>query len=82
MLGNIPLIVLSKGSGGFSGLADSAQLEKQRLRLQDDLSHLSTNSKHIIDKNSGHNIHLEDPPAVILAIKEVIKAYKTHSKLK
>jgi pimeloyl-ACP methyl ester carboxylesterase len=74
MLGNIPLIVLSKGNGGFSGVADSAQLEQQRLALQDDLARLSTNSKHIIDKNSGHNIHLEDPPTVILAIKEVIEA--------
>ena len=82
MLGNIPLIVISRGDGGFSGLADSVELEKQRLELQDDLTHLSTNSKHIIDKNSGHNIHLEDPPTVILAIKEVINADKTHSRLK
>ena len=82
MLGNIPLIVLSRGDGGFSGVADSAELEKQRVALQDELARLSTNSKHIIDKNSGHNIHLEDPPTVILAIKEVINADKTHSKLK
>jgi pimeloyl-ACP methyl ester carboxylesterase len=82
MLGNIPLIVLSKGSGGGSGFADSVQMEEQRLRLQEDLARLSTNSKHIIDKNSGHNIHLEDPPTVILAIKEVINADKTHSQLK
>jgi pimeloyl-ACP methyl ester carboxylesterase len=82
MLGSIPLIVLSKGNGGYSGLPDSAELEKQRLKLQNDLTHLSTNSKHIIDKNSGHNIHLEDPATVITAIKQVIHAYKTHTKLK
>ena len=82
MLGNIPLIVLSKTHGNYSGLKDSAELEKTRLILQNDLAHLSTNSKHIVDKNSGHNIHLEDPATVIDAIKEIIKAYKTHSQLK
>ncbi len=82
MLGNIPLIVLSKGRGVYSGLPDSAELEKQRLILQNDLAHLSTNSKHIIDKNSGHNIHLEDPATVISAIEQVINSSKTHSKLK
>ncbi len=82
MLGDIPLIVLSKGKGNYSGLADSAELEKERIELQNELSHLSTNSKLIVDKNSGHNIHLEDPGVVIHAIEEVIHAYKTHSKLK
>jgi pimeloyl-ACP methyl ester carboxylesterase len=82
MLGNIPLIVISKGHGNYSGLPDSAELEKKRLQLQDELTHLSSNSKHILDKNSGHNIHLEDPPTVINAILEVIDAYRTRSKLK
>ena len=81
MLGSIPLIVISKGRGSYSGLPDSAELEKQRLKGQDDLAHLSTNSKHIIDKNSGHNIHLEDPETVINAIKLVIRAHNTHAKL-
>jgi pimeloyl-ACP methyl ester carboxylesterase len=81
MLGNIPLVVISKGSGDYSGLPDSAALENERLKLQDDLAHLSTNSKHIIDKNSGHNIHLEDPATVINAIKQVINSYQTNKKL-
>ena len=78
MLGNIPLIVLARGSGDYSGLADSAALENERIRLQKDLSHLSTNSKLLFDKNSGHNIHLEDPAFVIDAINQVVKAYKTN----
>ena len=81
MLGNVPLIIISKGSGDYSGLPDSTTLENERLKLQDDLTHLSTNSKHIIDKNSGHNIHLEDPATVIDAIKQVIRSYKEHKKL-
>lgn len=81
MLGNIPLIILTRGDGGYSGLPDSAALETERIKLQNDLSHLSINSKLIIDKNSGHNIHLEDPALVIDAIKQVIHSYKTNSKL-
>ena len=82
LLGNIPLVVISKGKGSYSDLHDSAELEKQRQYLQNDLAHLSTNSKHIIDKNSGHNIHLEDPETVIEAIKLVINSYETKTKLK
>src|ERR1700744_1695882 len=65
MLGNIPLIILSRGNGGYSGLADSAALETERIKLQKDLTRLSVNSKIIFDTNSGHNIHLEDPALVI-----------------
>ena len=82
MLGNIPLIVIAKGNGGYSGLKDSAELEKERLDMQNDLAHLSTNSKFIIDKNSGHNIHLEDPATVIDAIQQVVNSYKTNTRLK
>jgi len=82
MLGDIPLIVLTRGSGGYDGRKDSAELETERLLQQEELSHLSTNSKHITDKNSGHNIHLEDPATVIAAIKEVYEAAKMHRKLK
>ncbi len=82
MLGNIPLIVICKGRSNYSGMPDSADLEKKRLELQKDLTRLSTNSKLIIDRNSGHNIHLEDPATVINAIERVIQAYKTNTKLK
>jgi pimeloyl-ACP methyl ester carboxylesterase len=81
-LGDIPLIVISKGKGNYSGMADSTELEKQRLEMQNELVHLSTNGKHIIDRNSGHNIHLEDPATVIDAIEEVLQAYKTNARLK
>lgn len=82
MLGNIPLIVICKGKGSYSGSPDSTELEKRRIDLQNELSHLSTNSRLIIDLHSGHNIHLEDPDTVIQAIEEVIHAYKTITPLK
>lgn len=82
MLGDMPLIVICKGKGNYSGLADSTELEQQRLEMQDELAHLSTNGKLIIDRNSGHNIHLEDPATVIHAIEAVLQACKTHTNLK
>jgi pimeloyl-ACP methyl ester carboxylesterase len=81
MLGGIPLIVISRGDGGYEGLPDGVELEKERLKLQEELTHLSTNSKHIIDKKSGHNIHVEDPETVIDAIKLVVDAVKNKAKL-
>jgi pimeloyl-ACP methyl ester carboxylesterase len=82
LLGNRPLIVMTRGKGGFEGRKDSLQLEKERLAAQQQLVHLSSNSKAVIDKNSGHNIHVEDPGAVIEAIKEVLIAVKNGDLLK
>lgn len=82
MLGNMPLIVLTRGKGGFDGRTDSLQLEKERLQSQEELTHLSANSKQIIDMNSGHNIHVEDPATVISAIKEVFTAASNQMRLK
>lgn len=81
LLGDMPLIVMTRGKGGFDGRKDSLQLEKERLAAQQELVHLSTNSKHVVDMNSGHNIHVEDPGAVINAIKEVLVAVKNGTRL-
>jgi len=51
------------------------------LNAQEELVHLSTNSKHIIDMNSGHNVHVEDPNVVIASIKDVFIAVTRHLKL-
>ncbi len=82
MLGSMPLIVLTRGKGGFEGRTDSLQLEKERLNAQEALTHLSSNSKQIVDMHSGHNIHVEDPQTVIDAINEVFTAVTKHSSLK
>ena len=73
---------MTRGKGGFDGRMDSLQLEKDRLASQEQLLHLSSNSKHIIDMKSGHNIHVEDPDAVIEAIEEVLAAAKKGGRLK
>lgn len=76
MLGSIPLIVLTRGEGGYEDLpnASARELEEERLALQAGLARLSRNSKHVIDRKSGHNIHLEDPATVIDSIRQVVEA--------
>ena len=80
--GNMPLIVISCNKGGFDQRADSLQLENERLHAQDELVKLSFNSKHVIDMNSAHNIHVEDPATVIAAIKKVYTSVTKHIPLK
>jgi pimeloyl-ACP methyl ester carboxylesterase len=80
--GAIPVIVLTRAEGGYDRDLDvtAAELEKERLEGQAMLARLSTNAKHIFLK-CGHNMELEDPAGVSLAISEVIKAVNSHARL-
>ncbi len=82
MLGSIPLIVIARGDGGYEGLTDSAQLEEERIKLQHDLAGLSTDGNLIFDKNTGHNIHLDDPSTVINAIGKVTREIRNEKYLR
>jgi pimeloyl-ACP methyl ester carboxylesterase len=75
-LGSIPLIVLSK----TPGVDDDDDYAKDQLvwnrGLQEDLATLSTNSEHKVVDHSGHSIHLDQPEAVIAAVRRVLSAVK------
>lgn len=81
-LGDIPLIVLVADSG-FGNQSNSAapgagggsqgRGNQRWLRLQDELTHLSTNGRQIIAKDSSHYIHLDQPELVVRAILEILK---------
>ncbi|HEV2665986.1 MAG TPA: hypothetical protein VG324_13795 [Blastocatellia bacterium] len=58
-----------------------ARLSEDRKRLQADLLTLSSNSKQIVAKKSGHHIQLDEPDLVIDAIQQVVKASRTGNKL-
>jgi pimeloyl-ACP methyl ester carboxylesterase len=79
-LGSTPLIVMTRGIAN-----DDEQTNKQLLedhdKMQLDLLTLSSNSKHIIARKSGHHIQLDEPKLVINAIKQVVKAARNSSKL-
>jgi pimeloyl-ACP methyl ester carboxylesterase len=75
-LGDLPLLVLARTSGGYpDGMSVSAaDLERERRELQLDLSRLSTRGQLTYAPRSGHNIHLEDPDLVVRAIHDVVTA--------
>jgi len=73
-LGNIPLIVISRGywdpMPSFSGI-ENQQAWQIWQEMQSELLSLSSNSRQIIATQSEHNIQLQQPELVINAIKDV-----------
>lgn len=67
-LGALPLAVLSAGS------AKRRQWPEWHAwsQLQDELAALSTDSVHMYAVNADHNIHLDDPDAVVQAIRNLL----------
>jgi pimeloyl-ACP methyl ester carboxylesterase len=80
-LGDIPLIVLTRGKSEYPDTEAGGQLTEREKRMQADLLHLSRNSKQIIAEASGHHIQLDDPALVIRAIRRVVDSALRHRKL-
>jgi pimeloyl-ACP methyl ester carboxylesterase len=80
-LGDLPLIVLTAESTldpaimklmGVPADFDTTKIQAIWLELQTELAALSTNSEHIVVEDSHHAIHLDQPQAVIDAIRKVV----------
>lgn len=73
-LGDLPLIVIARGEGinpaQLPGLSEEtvSEVEEGWMKLQQELSTLSSNSEYWIAENSTHNVHIEQPEIVIQAI--------------
>src|SRR5262245_7640258 len=80
-LGDIPLIVLTRGKRGYPNNDVGDQLNEERKRMQLDLLNLSRNSKQIVAANSGHHIQLDEPEVVTGAIQQVVEAVRRGAKL-
>ncbi len=79
-LGDLPIVVLAREKGGYGEGHDlsAAELERQRRQEHADLAALSSRAK-LSFVDSGHEIELEAPDAVISAVHEmVIEWRKTH----
>jgi pimeloyl-ACP methyl ester carboxylesterase len=59
---DLPLITISSTNPG-----------DYRLRQQDRMAALSTRGRHIVASNSGHWVPLDEPQAVIDAVKEILR---------
>lgn len=71
VLGDMPLIVLSRGLPEDSSPAGRTGEDEHR-RDQAGLVALSRVGKHIIAKRSGHHIPLDEPELVVDAIRDVV----------
>jgi len=82
-LGKIPVIVLTRAEGRYGNDEDvsAAQQEKERKEGQATLVLLSSNSKQII-VHSGHNMDLEAPEEVTVAIREMVEAVRGRRSLR
>ena len=78
-LGDIPLIVLSRGQGALppdSGLSPEVvkQFDEGWGQMQQEMAEMSSRGKRVVAEQSGHYIHLQQPEMVVEAIKDVIEA--------
>jgi hypothetical protein len=71
VLGDMPLIVLSRGLPEDSSSAGRTGEDEHR-KDQAALVALSRVGKHIIAKRSGHHIPLDEPELVVDAIRDVV----------
>jgi pimeloyl-ACP methyl ester carboxylesterase len=75
VLGNVPLIVISRGLPDEEG-PQAAEREDAHRKDQAALATLSSSGKQIVADNSGHHIPLDEPGVVASAIREVIQAVR------
>ena len=84
-LGDKPLMVLTAGSVQTEGTGLSQeqadQLDELHNESQAALARRSENAKQIIAEDSGHYIQVERPDLVIDAIRQVVEAARTGSRL-
>jgi pimeloyl-ACP methyl ester carboxylesterase len=66
-LGNLPVVVLSRGRAE----GDAAREEEHRLH-QAELLNLSRSSRQVIARHSGHQILLDEPELVVAAIRQAL----------
>lgn len=78
MLGDMPLIVLSRGKKAIPGLSEELgnQFEQVWNELQADHTNRSRNGIRIIAEKSGHNIQYDQPELVIDAVRRVVEAVR------
>jgi pimeloyl-ACP methyl ester carboxylesterase len=80
-LGNIPVIVLARENGGYGDDLDipGARLETERKAEQAKLAMLSSDGK-LVMINSGHDMQLDVPDRVAVAIRSVVEKNRSSKK--
>src|SRR5215470_3963528 len=72
-LGDMPLIVLTRGKSEENG-PDGKALEEEHRRVHTAMAAMSRNGKLVVAANSGHHVQLDEPELVIKAIHDLLTA--------
>jgi len=78
-LDHLPLVVLTAGRSEWPNCFPpevKQRLDQAWQNMQEELVHLSSNSAHVVAKDSGHCIACDQPEAVIDAIRRVVAAVR------
>ena len=76
-LGDMPLVVLTRGIPIDRDGERGMEREEERLRHQADLAALSRRGRQrTAARTTGHHIHIEEPDIVVDAVREVVRSIK------
>ena len=74
-LREMPLIVISTGRSDLAALGSPwDKVEEAWTELHTELANLVPGGKLVIDEESGHRPHIDNPQLVVEAIREVVEA--------
>jgi len=71
-LGHVPLVVLTRDKYDYP-VPNAASLVKEHQDQQARMAKLSSRGRQVVIPNSGHEIHLYAPDAVVKGIRELMK---------
>jgi pimeloyl-ACP methyl ester carboxylesterase len=71
VLGDRPLVILTR----------SVDTNAERVATYEEMAQLSTNGRHRVVPNAGHEIHLFEPAAVVAAVRDVVTAVEKKARL-
>jgi pimeloyl-ACP methyl ester carboxylesterase len=70
-LGDLPLVVITRGLADEGG-AEAAALEEEHRKDQASMAAMSRRGRQVIAEDSGHHVQIEQPGLVIRAIEEIV----------
>jgi pimeloyl-ACP methyl ester carboxylesterase len=73
LLGDLPLVVLTRGLSEDEG-PDSKAFEEEHRRDHTALAAMSRKGKLVIATHSGHHVQLDEPDLVVSSIRDVLAA--------
>jgi pimeloyl-ACP methyl ester carboxylesterase len=78
-LGQTPLVVVTRGNPTRSQDKKHRLMERLWLTMQTELAAKSRQSVHLVARNSGHHVHIEQPNLVAFAIAMLIERFRRQS---